>query len=154
MNPTPPELVPFSATCKFCGTHLNCQVDPAGVAEKPTKSAVMFRAEVLRTIAACNRCADSRVAEWTAMRRLGHYSGKLQTARYQGKEANVAAEVRDGFTRSAKWWVEWLCKAYRIQDLWDPEIIETLMHKPEQYARVATMLRVMVEKAAKQVWTT
>jgi len=152
MNQTPPNHVPFSATCKFCGVHLNCQVDPAGVAEKPTKSAVVFSAEILRKIACCNRCSDARTTEWVAQNKLRKFSAMLQTARYQGKEATVIAEVREGFTRAAKWWVNWLCELYRIEDQWDAEIIETLVAKPERYTDVARMLRGMVERAARKVW--
>lgn len=149
-EPTPPTLVPFSATCKFCGVALNCMVDPDGVTETPTKSCIKFSSAFLRAVACCNRCRDALVTQWRVEDRLKRNADKLLIARANGRDGGVVDEVRAGFERTTRWWIAWLCRQYRLSDFWDETFVHTLVEKPQHYQAVARMMRQTVERLAVQ----
>ena len=146
------DLEPFPAQCRFCGIELNCMVDPEGVSEKPTKSAAVFSAAMLRKIAACNRCAGVRSVAWKVEAAYKKNADKLMIARIAKKDKAIEGEIREGFTRTTKYWMDYLCRSYRIADLWDDGVIETLITKPHASEHVTRMLREMVERTARDAW--
>ena len=160
MNPEPTvtqtedgaQMVPFPAQCRFCGVVLNCMVDPAGVAEKPSRSAISFTAAMLRELATCNRCADVRRMGWRVESAYKKNADKLSIARACGKDKAVEGDIRAGFTRTTQFWLDYLCKQYRIGELYDDSVIDSLVTKPQHYPHVTRMLRQMVEKAAREAW--
>jgi len=148
------QFVPFSAQCRFCGIALNCMVDPAGVAEKPSSSTVAFTAGMLRQMAACNRCADVRRTAWRVEAAYKKNADKLMIATIAGKGKTIEADVRAGFKKTTDWWLDYLCKAYRISDLRDDDLVDTLVRKPAAYPALVVGIRKMVEQAAREAWST
>jgi hypothetical protein len=152
--PSEENLVPFEAKCRFCGITLNCLVDPDGVAEQPAKHEIAIKADVLRSLAACNRCSDVRRMAWRVESAYKRNADKLMQSRLFGKETSVVGDVRAGFERTTKFWLAYLCKVYRISDMHDDSIVNTLVTKPAAYPSVVHMLRQMIEKAAREAWST
>lgn len=115
----------YPTTCKFCQQPLSIEVDDSYPAdEDPAK---------LLPLAACNRCADARVAKYTIEGKIRRVCAWWAAA---GKKADPSG-TRHTLTKLTQDYAKMICRWHDREGMaWDEEIVNLLMDKPEEWSAI------------------
>jgi hypothetical protein len=119
-------------TCKFCHMPLTLTIDDGYPADLDPHQLIQ--------IAACNSCADARVARRVIEAKLGRVCYQysiLPIAKRDETRANVAAVL----TKLTKDYASMIARWHKFQgQVWDQEAVNLLLDKPERWTDIISML--------------
>lgn len=118
--------------CKFCGSHVECEIDESYMA---LRSPLLGDVPTLIKLAACNRCADYE----NAKRRLRDETEKcartLSLEIYARRHSSPLAETsRSNLRVLFSKWFECVCGHFLIETVKDDEFVSLILSKPHNWA--------------------
>ncbi len=131
--------------CKFCGTPITLKIEQEGL-----NAFEGFSLEFLKSIAACNRCADYREKKRAIEERLAGLM--TDWARDKSKQVRLGDAERKNLLESiefnARKYSELVHRFYRIKFEWDPAFVQLLMERPDRTMAVLALIERMISRPA------
>lgn len=122
--------------CKFCHAPVNLEIEQEGL-----NVFEGFSVGFLKSIAACNRCADYREKKRGLTEKLAAYL--VDWARDQSKQVRLGDAERKNLIESiefnARKYSELVHRFHRIKFEWDPALVQLLMDRPNHTTAVLAM---------------
>ncbi len=119
--------------CKFCAIPLDLELDDDG--------AESFNLEFLKSLAACNRCADFREKKRILQDRL--LDRALEWNRHRLKQVPLNStdleKVRSSIVNATKKYAGLVCDFNRVQSLWNEDFAQQIFDQPHKTFSILTV---------------
>ena len=127
--------------CKFCGYVLQLEIDD----DCPVQKVNSWKA-----MAACNRCADFRMACMKLGDAAKFVLGKLHDSVGTKKESDVRQRTQDRLVEITKRLMRVVCEHHKVECYWEDSIVSELMDNPHQIRLIFNHMIRQVSEYAKR----
>jgi hypothetical protein len=117
-------------TCKFCSAPITLEMDDDGD--------ICFGLDYLKSIAACNRCADYREKRRSLIDRLINHS--IEWSRAKTKQLPLGPQemdkLKEAIISATKKYSDLCCRFKRIQSVWEYDFAQQIMDQPHKTMQI------------------
>lgn len=130
-----------TTNCRFCGNTVNADIADGCPIEDAKKWLPM---------AACDRCADFRMALLKLGDKCVWVLNRVHNAQGTKAEVGVKSFAREQLTEITKRIMRVICDHWRVTNYWDGQIVDEIMEHPDKVRFIISHMRDTVKQSARR----